>query len=710
MQKLINSSPTTPLGLTCVDHQDALMATLEALLASFESNASNNNPSRNFSQAQDLVSLLSSGPAITSQDTGRILKPIELLCQPSQSPIIRSAGYNVITALCNINIARIKRSNGTLRGDSVLNTLERRKIWEALCIAGGEWFPETSVARLDALEALLDIGPRREDDRDDEYENPATSASTVSANVEGLDGLLVEISSWMTSAVNSILLAHEEAHENPRHVSNYSDHSPEQSEEAFIKRLDKILSVVTMSDTIQLRELDLSKILELYSSWIDEAVRDEFRAVHAHAALSVSIISQPQVRVPRSHGRVSSASSTPTTFTFPSSIVTPAEATLGVSRGSSTNYINAAHTYHVNGNGGASIIVEGTGKSPYTILGPLFLNMVERCLKQNVLIPTETLPRVIKSACYLLALTMPSIVPPTTSTAPWEAANEHFTSTPLRVKEGRDSGVRSSASSSIRQPRSSASASQSQETSANASPRVSQKRALPQLNRDDSQDSAAAPSTTAPETPQQTIDQRIMSLVESLLHDNWYAASSLQNIKKIIFPPNSMLPKSNSENGTSPSTFTLKPPFSSPSATLISQGGIRALRFAILNALMSELAREQLNDWVANSFAMGGAPTLYGNMDQQQLLDFSWKKVAGATGGGLGVRFEKLGAGLSDCIKAWRGVHDDMGVVSRDDVLMEFCALVTDVLGLSPKGEVAEVPRFTGGLIQELAAVVKDYR
>jgi len=165
-----------------------------------------------------------------------------------------------------------------------------------------------------------------------------------------------------------------------------------------------------------------------------------------------------------------------------------------------------------------------------------------------------------------------------------------------------------------------------------------------------------------------------------------------------------------SASNNSPSTLTVKGPSFASNAPLIAQGAIRALRFAILNALISELGREQLNDWVAQTFAMGGAPTLYGNMDQQQLLDFSWKRVAGAAGGGLGVRFEKLGAGLPECVKAWREVSDDAGTGAREEVLLEFCALVTDVLGLSPNGEVGEVPRFAGELVKELALVVKDYR
>jgi hypothetical protein len=125
---------------------------------------------------------------------------------------------------------------------------------------------------------------------------------------------------------------------------------------------------------------------------------------------------------------------------------------------------------------------------------------------------------------------------------------------------------------------------------------------------------------------------------------------------------------------------------------------------------MSELARDQLNDWVAHTVAMGGASTLYGNTDQQQLLDFSWKRVVGAANGGIGVRFEKLGSGLAECVRAWREVSDDAGTGAREEVLIECCALVTDVLGLSPKGEVGEVPRFVGELVKELAQVVSDYR
>jgi hypothetical protein len=736
------------------------MTTLEELIQPFVSESRPKGTSRQNStsslhnliqddirKAQQLINHLVSGPAIASQSIGTLLVPISNLCAAS-NPSLRSKGYELIALLCKSNPAESTPSNDVQRtsedddenekaeesitnhgGGIELTVMERRRLWDALRSAGESWHPETTITRLDALEALLgiqvgsNIFSISQSLTSQDYEtmvnagipingNAQVIASEKSlfplaeprANVEGLEELIKEIRSWTSDAIVPLLSPDDDRHTQSAQTltsSLQSSSTPTLSasqismgekggatkerndlltaekenlikqREAFVYRLDMIVDRIASDNPNVRTEAEICRTVELYSSWIDRAIRVETRARANAAPHQFSFgqngsnyhaaVGSGQTRVPRPHGRQNSIITTPTAFTFPSSVVTPAETTVSFFNNTSTSGTTSSNHTHSHAT-----------RPAYEIVGPLFLSLLERCIKKTILIPSQTLSRTVSSLCGLLSLVM----------RPFDSATILDPTPASRSRQG--------------------------ETEASEEHRVS--------------------DTVLDVAKKSSMDTRVMKLLDLLFHDKWYAASTLQTIRQLLLPPSSATPQGNNGQATTQPATSSKPGLStSLNSPTISLGAVRTLRYSIVKALYSELARVQLNDFVASGYTMGGAPSMY---IDNQLYDLSWKSGNALSAGVSGLRFEVIGKGLKEAVGTWRQVRSGMvkelsvdgkstpnvslvqGIMEEagDLVLIECCEVVRDVVSLSPKGEVGEVPRFAGQIIEELAGVLSDQK
>ncbi|KAG8858115.1 Tuberous sclerosis 2-like protein [Serendipita sp. 405] len=604
------------------------MSQLDTLIGSLCSESHSSNPSYTLSKAQELITLLATGPDIGPQETGKLLSVIQTLCSELQPPALRSAGFEIVTTLCSDGST--SPSEGAAGRAMHITTLERRVIWEALCLSGEQWLLETSTTRLAALEALLGI----------KRCNDTLQTSQAGLYSEGLDELLPELRRWISNAGDAVISQRDnsEDSQSPRFRSE---------REEFIIRVDQIIDCLTLDNPALLTEQEVCGLMELYSSWVDRAVRDEFRTVISHSHSAMAAMVSPSLKVPRIHNRNASAATTPTTFNFPSSVVTPSEPTLSISKGfqpeSGTRTLSGA-------------------KPPYLILAPLFLNLVERFVQRNILIPSQTLQRVFISLCYLLSLTMKALPISASATNDPPATINEATTTP-------SSGSMRSFNSS------------SNTNTAVSQSRLSGRTAVPT--------SLELPITVqGGDSSESTLDGRSMALLDAFYQDKWYASSALQVIRELLVPPRS-------ETGLSGRLLS--------QSLHVAHGAARSMRFSLTQALRVEVARAQLNDNIAANYAMGGAPSNFGDA---RLFELSWKTSTS-------IRFEKIGNGLKEAVPAWRDYVIDTSSANGaagELVLVEFCGVVADILKLCPDGLVNEVPRFTGLLIQELAQYVRQYR
>lgn len=587
------------------------------------------NPSLLWIMGSELATRLSTGPPISSPEVGKVLLAIDRLCSPKQPPSVQVAGYGLIKALCGCQQSSPRIAN------AVLSPLERRKVWDALRSAGHEWNHETGEERVDALEALLEI------------DSPASEDNDIVANVEGLNGVLEEIRQWMSSAVEAIFHPQDKPQDAP---DPYSE-----EKEAFVTRLDKALLQVTTSNLGLLTNKQIRSTIELYGTWSDRAVKDEFSCLQPMAP----VVSQT-VRT-RFRGR-QSISMAPATFTFPSSVVTPAEATLSLSRAQTTGNVLPSS--------------RSMGASPpiYSFFSFLFLNLIQRFHTNGVFIPADTFPRMISSICYLISLTI-KVLP---SSGMWVAG---ISPGPNPLDRDRDSNESTNNSNPF-----------NYYTSALAASRGNLRTPNSQYLVASGYDEGYSEGALWPDEGKvKELATSAKVLVDTLLNDQWYSSSSLAAIKQLLLPPSSK-----------PTT----PAFNYTASPYTAQGAARVLRYSIIKALKTELARAELNDMVANNYTMVGVPAL---LDENSRFEMSWSRGYGVRT----MRFEKVGSGLKDAVAAWRQKGIDAGDANGlggETMLMECSGLIMDVLALCPNGVVDEVPRFAGSLLEELAEVVKEYR
>lgn len=612
------------------------MSRLDALIASIVSSSTSrqhSNSSDLQTRARELASLLSNGPALGSPQIGKVLVPIEQLCGPHQPPNVQAAGYKVVKALCSGHRGTSNIANADLK------PLERRQVWYALRHAGAEWRAESSMARLEALEALIGVDQSLKKEED-------------TIDVEGLTDVLGEIRRWISSAVDSILISQERGRQGQTTQNS--------EKQVLVTRLDRLFHQIAKQSPYLLTEQETRSTIELYSTWCDRAVKDEYDDLQPMA----SVVSQT-VRPGHFQGRLST-STTPTTFTFPSSLVTPMEATLSLSRAQPSNISAVSQPQ-----GSAGI-------SPaYLFLGPLFLNLIQRFHANTVLIPIDSFPRIMSSMSFLIALTI-KVLP---TSGMW-VAGISLGSDPYEKDRG---SIDSAANIGVPPTR-------NFYASGVGTPRTLPRSANPQYAIMAIHDDIGFEgSNLQEEAKAKEIAVQAKVLINILINDQWYSASALQAAKHLLFPISS--------KATAPPQKYIISPYTA-------QGAARALRYSIVKALKIELSRAALNDIVANSYTMGGAPSL---LDDIVRYETSWnQKVVG-----LGIGFEKIGLGLKDAVVAWRikGIDaGDSNGLGGEVVLMELSGLVMDILSLCPKGTLGEVPRFAGELLQELAEVLKEYR
>lgn len=254
--------------------------------------------------ALQLADLLSNGESV---DVAQIFPPISLLCSASQSPATRSAGYLILRNYCS--------------SQPRLDNLQRRAFWKALCSAGPSWTIEASSNRAEALSQLIGDA----------------------SNIDGFDGLMDEVKNWMASALDASSSTPNEA----------------QDREHFLDMLNSFVIRVTLNNPLLRLEQQVSGLLEVYSSWVDRALREHYRQSHSSVA-------------PRLHSRqISSVGST----------------TLN------------------------SIMSDERSRPSFNTSSVMFLNLVEVYLKEAVLVPLQVLPEVISTLCFLLGQTMRALPP-----------------------------------------------------------------------------------------------------------------------------------------------------------------------------------------------------------------------------------------------------------------------------------------------------------
>lgn len=483
--------------------------------------------------AQDLVALLDNGAGFGCQDIGKVIGPISILCSPDQDPRVRSLGYEAISAVCMHSLP----SNS----DSP-TVLERRQLWDALCSAGEEWELEISASRIQALRALLGLGKSGED----------TSLTPQVSNAEGLEQLLPETRKWLSHVVE-ILFSSSEASRDSRDSHSYHLASEDEME-TFITELDRIINCIIFDNPKVLSDNEFEETLELYCSWIQRISKDEaWVAITQSSFATPTTLTQP--KAPRIHHRNTSAATTPTTFTFPSSIVTPAETTASLSRLPHTSS-TSAHDPGI--------------RSFHLAIGRLFTGLLERSLQQHLLIPTEILSQAIKCLCFLLALVMKPV------------AQGAIGDAPLVTKE-----VVATSSSSIRSIQSSSSL----VSPANPKSRSPRTRATPRAASHDVLASVIEAGFGA------SIEERLTSIFDALVQNKWYSASALDIVQALVLPAKD----------------------DQPDGSFIAHGATRFLRCSILKALKLEVARLRFNEAVANSHGMSGAPSSFGDRELFEL-------------------------------------------------------------------------------------------